>query len=112
MLPAQIFEALMLVSFGVSWPVAIAKTLRAQKVHGKSLGFLYLVLVGYICGIIAKLIAAKGGWPNWVTPFYALNGLFVVTEIVLYYRYRGPADEPALDIQPRSPAVQVSRRRD
>jgi len=106
----EILEAAMLVAFGVSWPVAIAKTLKVRKVHGKSLGFLILVFSGYLCGIAAKLLQAwlGGHLPSWVTMLYTLNALLVGTEIVLYYRFREPPETPALDLEPESPGTEMS----
>ena len=87
---AQWFEAAMLVCFGVSWPAAIAKTLRVRRVEGKSLIFLTMVFVGYLAGIGAKLLRAteKGAWPEGVTLLYVLNALMVGTEIALFVHYR------------------------
>ena len=86
---ASFLEAGMLICFGVSWPVAITKTLRAKKVSGKSFGFLVLVFIGYLCGIGAKFsIASASGKPlEWVTALYALNALMVAVDGLLYLRY-------------------------
>ena len=54
---ANFFETLMIVCFGVSWPASIAKSYRARTTQGKSLLFLCLLALGYICGITAKLIS-------------------------------------------------------
>ena len=82
-------EAGMLICFGVSWPMSILKTLRTKVVAGKSLGFLSLVLAGYLSGIGAKIAIAVGrGEPlAWVSALYTLNGLMVATDIALYLRY-------------------------
>ena len=48
----SIFEAGMMICFGVSWPIAAYKTFRAKCVQGKSFTFTCLILIGYICGII------------------------------------------------------------
>lgn len=90
---AQIFEAIMLLCFGVSWPIAIFKTWRAKSVAGKSLGFLVLIFLGYLAGIASKFVRAGGsGKPlEYVTPLYALNALFVAVEIALYLKFRSRA---------------------
>ena len=111
MVLAKVLEAAMIIIFGLSWPVAIAKTLQVRKVHGKSVWFLYLVLSGYICGVAAKFVTADGGWPDWVTPFYAINAALVSVEIVLYYRFRQPPGGAGLDIEPESPATEVTQAR-
>jgi hypothetical protein len=92
---ASYFEAGMLICFGVSWPVAIAKTLRAKKVAGKSVGFLALVFIGYLSGIAAKFAVhfATGEPMSWLVALYALNAAMVAVEIALYLRYRTAASE-------------------
>ena len=42
---AEIFQAGMLLCFGCSWPMNIAKSLRARTACGKSLAFELFVLV-------------------------------------------------------------------
>ena len=88
----------MLICFGVSWPVAIYKTLRTRRTEGKSLLFLVLILVGYLAGIAAKFILAAqyGAWPGWVTWLYALNAVMVVVEIHLYLKFHIRPDKTDL----------------
>lgn len=87
---APALEAAMLLCFGVSWPVSILKTLRARRVEGKSLGFLLLVFSGYAAGVCAKFaMAAHRQEPvQWVAALYALNGMMVATDAMLYLRFR------------------------
>lgn len=87
--PAQILEAIMMICFGASWPMAIYKTVRTRSVGGKSLTFLILILIGYLSGIAAKIVLAAfaNSWPNWVTILYALNAAMVAVEIMLYRKY-------------------------
>ncbi len=82
----QIFEAGMLLCFGISWPVSILKSLRTRHVTDKSLGFMVLVFIGYISGLIGKIIFA--GQFQTVTILYPLNALLVATDIALYLKYR------------------------
>ena len=82
---AEIFEAGMLLCFGCSWPMNIAKSLRARTARGKSLAFELFVLVGYICGITGKGIS---GHINWVFAIYAADLLMVITDILLTLRNR------------------------
>lgn len=89
----SIFEALMLIFFGISWPVSILKTLRTKNVAGKSPLFIGIVLAGYVCGLIHKLLYSL----DWVTYLYAINLVVVTADILLYYRYAGripPAEKP------------------
>ena len=80
---AEILEALMVISFGCSWPMNIIKPLRAKTTKGKSLMFLLLIEFGYVCGIISKLVS---GNITYVFIFYVLNLLMVGTDIALYFR--------------------------
>jgi len=78
----KIFEAIMLLCFGVSWPISIYKSYTSRKVGSKSVVFLYAVLLGYVAGIINKLIYS----PDIVLILYILNLLMVAADTVLYYR--------------------------
>ena len=42
----EIFEILMLVSFGASWPLNVIKSYKARTTKGKSIFFLILIEVG------------------------------------------------------------------
>ena len=79
-----LFEFLMLVCFGFSWPFSIAKSIRSRSARGKSLGFMLLVELGYVFGIIHKLLYSR----NWVIWAYAVLFLVVGVDIALYFRNR------------------------
>ena len=111
MISAEVLEALMLVCFGWAWPAAIVKTLKVRRVHGKSVIFLFLILLGYLSGIAAKILRAEGGMPNWVTLLYLLNAMMVTTDIVLYFRFRRPPGAAAVAIEPGPPASEVPEDR-
>lgn len=82
-----IFEALMLICFGLAWPVSIYKSYISRNNAGKSVFFLYIILLGYIFGIIYQLFGTdKSG--HWVAYIFALNMLMVMIDIGLYYRNR------------------------
>jgi hypothetical protein len=86
---AQGLEAGMLVCFGIAWPVDIYKTLRTRQVAGKSIGFMLIVLLGYVCGMAAKFYRASlGEPPETVTWLYALNAVLVSTDILVYMHFR------------------------
>ena len=46
----------MLVCFGISWPFNIAKSIRSRTAKGKSVAFELLIIAGYLCGLIGKII--------------------------------------------------------
>ncbi len=87
----SIFEIGMLGGFGVSWPFAVWKTYRSKSVSGKSVVFLWCVLVGYVSGILHKVFYSL----DPVIALYIFNGLLVATDLALYYRYRGREPEAA-----------------
>ena len=62
---AEILETIMIISFGVSWPISIIKTLKAKTSAGKSPLFISMIIFGYICGIISKIIDQ-----NYILTFY------------------------------------------
>jgi hypothetical protein len=80
----NIFEALMLVCFGLSWPISIIKTLRTKVVAGKSPLFIGVIILGYIFGLTNKLLISF----DWVAWLYIINLVVVSLDLILYYRYR------------------------
>lgn len=82
---SQIFETLMLVCFGCSWPISVVKSYRARTAKGKSVVFTYAIIVGYICGIMSKI---TGGNINYVLALYVINLIMVSVDMVLYFRNR------------------------
>ena len=80
----ELFEILMIASFGASWPINAMKSYKARTTKGKSLPFLLLIFVGYIFGITSKLIAESFKW--YVMFFYVLNFIMVGIDILLYIR--------------------------
>ena len=80
----SIFEIIMLICFGISWPISIFKALRTKTVAGKSPLFMIIVMAGYASGIFHKLFYSY----NWVIVLYVLNFVMVGVDLVLYLRYR------------------------
>lgn len=83
---SAIFEIVMLLAFGFSWPAAVLKSYRARTTKGKSLFFICMILFGYACGIVSKLLLGVQNVKWYVIFFYALNFLMVATDLVLYFR--------------------------
>lgn len=79
----SIFEAGMMICFGISWPFAIAKLIRTKSAKGISLLFLSLVLFGYMLGMIHKYL---NNW-DWVVYLYFYNAVLVAVQMGLYFRY-------------------------
>jgi len=80
----SIFEIIMLVCFGAAWPFSIYLSYRCKTHEGKSLLFLYVILIGYVAGILHKIFY----YYDAVIFLYVLNGLMVAADILLYYRNR------------------------
>lgn len=81
----QIFEIVMLVCFGLSWPISVYKSYKSHSTKGKSLVFMLAIIVGYLSGITGKVM---NGQTNYVLIMYCVN-LFVVTlDLLLYFRNR------------------------
>ena len=80
---AELFEAGMVIAFGISWPANILKSWKTRTAKGKSLAFLVFILAGYVCGIFSKLIS---GNITYVFIFYIFNLVMVTADILLYFR--------------------------
>lgn len=79
----SIFETVMLVCFGFSWPLNVIKAYRARTAKGSSLPFIILIIVGYIAGITAKLISHQ---ITYVLAAYIINLAIVMLNLVVYFR--------------------------
>lgn len=75
------FEIGMLICFGFAWPISIYKSLKSQSIEGKSVLFMYVIIVGYLFGIIHKIIYN----PDFVIALYTLNLVMVSIDLSLYY---------------------------
>ena len=80
---SELFEALMVICFGISWPISIAKSFKSRTSKGKSPVFLSFILIGYGFGIISKLVS---GNITYVLFFYVLNLIMVSVDTILYFR--------------------------
>ena len=89
---ATLLETCMIVLFGVSWPFNVIKSLRSRTAKGKSVLFLSLISVGYVCGIVSKICLASHGdfFNTWIQYllfcFYCFNLLMVCADYTLYFR--------------------------
>lgn len=78
----SIFEVIMLVCFGLAWPLNIYKSLKTKSVEGKSCLFLYAIQIGYLSGIIHKILYNY----DIVLVLYIINFIMVSIDIFLYHR--------------------------
>ena len=79
----SIFETVMLICFGLSWPLNVIKAYRAGTTKGTSLPFILLIITGYVAGIAAKLIS---GQVTYVLAVYILNLAIVSVNVLVYFR--------------------------
>ena len=82
---AQMLEMIMLVCFGISWPMNAYKAYKAHTARGTSLVFILMILFGYVCGITAKIVT---GNINYVLIAYFLNVATVGVNLAIYFHNR------------------------
>ena len=80
---SSIFETIMLVCFGLSWPINVMKAYKARTTKGTSLPFILLIIFGYLAGITAKLLATQ---TNYVLAVYLINLAVVFLNLLVYFR--------------------------
>lgn len=79
---SEIFEALMVIAFGIFWPISIIKSIKSKSTKGKSPIFLAIIVLGYIFGIISKIVGHK---ITYVFVFYCINLVMVSCDLVIYF---------------------------
>ncbi|HCA19176.1 MAG TPA: hypothetical protein DEO40_00680 [Treponema sp.] len=80
---SSILETVMLICFGLSWPLNVIKNYKSKSAEAMSLPFILLVITGYIAGIVAKIL---NGHFNFVLAVYVINLLIVSVNIPIYFR--------------------------
>ena len=78
----EVLEMIMVICFGISWPISIIKSIKTHSTKGKSLLFLFFIWIGYVAGILSKIIANH---ITYVFIFYCLNLLMVSIDIILFF---------------------------
>ncbi len=82
------FETLMLLCFGLAWPVANLRMLRRRCPEGKGLAFTLIILIGYTAGTLAKWPSISG---HDVLPgvfwLYLANGSSVALNLFLQWHF-------------------------
>ena len=106
---ASFMEMLMVVCFGLSWPLNIAKAWKARSTKGMSLPFYLLIWIGYLFAITGKCLTiyyyvyvakTAASWTEavkwYVMFFYVLNGIMLTIGILVYFRNRKLESKEAL----------------
>lgn len=77
-----VFECVMLICFGISWPISVYKSYTSKSTQGKSIIFTLAILIGYIAGIIGKIV---GHNISYVLIIYIFNFVVVSIDFALYF---------------------------
>lgn len=80
---SELFEVCMVVCFFLSWPISIRKSWISRTAKGKSVVFELLLMVGYVFGVISKLVI---GNVSYVMIFYIINFCAIFIDVLLYFR--------------------------
>ena len=78
----QMFEMIMLICFGLSWPISVYKSVRSGSTKGKSAVFIIAIIIGYISGIIGKFVNNQ---LTYVVFFYCINLIVVSVDLAVYF---------------------------
>lgn len=79
---AEFLEAFMLICFGFSWPISLIKNIKAKSARNMSLQFILLIIIGYVAGIVAKVISGR---INYVLIVYLFNLAVVSINLAVYF---------------------------
>ena len=87
----DLFEALTIFCFGLSWPISIRKSIISRTAKGKSLFFEVFLLIGYAFGIARKFIQMSflggSGFLFYLSFFfYVMNFIEISIDVALYFR--------------------------
>lgn len=91
----DLLEALMILCFGLSWPISIKKSYSSRTAKGKSLFFEVFIWIGYVFGIVRKFMLltpemTQNPSQHWLFflawAFYFLNIIEITIDMLLYFR--------------------------
>lgn len=87
---AEICETIMIICFGLSWPLSVYKSWKSRTARGKSLQFEIFIWIGYIFGITKNFVKFFNGADEWIFflgwAFYFLNFIEITIDMLLYFR--------------------------
>ncbi len=78
----EIFESIMLICFGISWPISVYKSATSKSTKGKSVVFIIAIIIGYIAGITGKIIGKN---INYTLAIYIINLVMVSIDLTLFF---------------------------
>jgi hypothetical protein len=76
----SVFELIMLVCFGISWPFSVYKSWKSKSTKGKSPVFLVVIWLGYVSGIVHKILYSR----DLIILVYVFNLVMVGIDIGFY----------------------------
>ncbi len=92
---SAVLEMVMLLCFGISWPVNISKLIRTKSTKGASILFYFLIWLGYIAGVTSKLITVFTNDVPWyesvkwyVMAVYVINLIMLTVGITVWFCIR------------------------
>ena len=89
-LTAEICESVMIICFGLSWPLSVYKSWKSRTAKGKSLQFEIFIRIGYIFGIAKNFIKFAHGSSGFIFflawGFYFLKFIEITVDMALYFR--------------------------
>ena len=85
---ADVLEMIMMICFGLSWPINIRKAWVGRTAKGISVMFYGFIVFGYGVGLLSKYIKLRQGihTPLYVWFFYILNSVIVAAGILIWFR--------------------------
>lgn len=108
----NVLEALMVICFGISWPLNILKAWKSKSTKGMSLLFYCFIWLGYIFGIASKVVRSvsehlsfQAVSPYYVWFFYILNAVMVSIGIGIYFRNKYIENSASTEIEITSTIV-------
>ena len=81
----KIFEWIMLLCFGLSWPISVYKSLKTKSTQGKSAVFMLAIVIGYVSGIIGKIVNRD---ISYVLILYCVNLCVVCIDLALFFIHK------------------------
>ena len=90
----SVMETLIVICFGISWPINIIKAWKSKTAKGSSVLFYFFIWIGYIFAMVGKMAMIIGNSPNpwyetvkwYVMFFYVLNIIMVSAGIIICLR--------------------------
>ena len=112
---ASLMEMMMVVCFGISWPLNIVKAWKSRTAKGTSLFFYMFIWIGYVFAMTGKIVTIYNNAPNpwyetvhwYVMFFYVLNVIMVTAGIGIYFRNKFLDSHKTMNAGTLKPAADI-----